>query len=288
MSGVFLPDTAVACPSHTIVTASAGSGKTYTLTWRFVQYLLSLRIPGSDLRNLLAITFTNNAALEMKSRILANLKGVALKEPAALAQAQHLVDADPDALAERARACIDEILEHYSDFQVETIDSFMTRVFRASAIDLNLPAESAVELDPDDLFQDAFRAFTAEAAEGSDTAALLSQIVDSLLLLRTDNQTYLWQPVAHLRDAVKNLYVQIMALDAGIISRVTPEEVPPLEAAFRDAVQSLYDAAQNSGCELQANFQKYCDKALQYGPDAVLSRVSYTKPIKKGSAGKAK
>ncbi|RLF78439.1 hypothetical protein DRN32_06695, partial [Thermococci archaeon] len=59
-------DTELKFPHVLIVEASAGSGKTHTLAKRFVQFLLSSKIPNSELSNILAITFTNNAAREMK------------------------------------------------------------------------------------------------------------------------------------------------------------------------------------------------------------------------------
>ena len=65
-------------PHALLISASAGSGKTYTLTQRYVQFLLSDKVPGNDLPNILAVTFTNNAAKEMKARILAWLKELAL------------------------------------------------------------------------------------------------------------------------------------------------------------------------------------------------------------------
>jgi ATP-dependent exoDNAse (exonuclease V) beta subunit len=69
-------DLAIQFPHFTILKASAGSGKTYSLTERFVQFLLSGKIPKNHLRNILAITFSNNAAKEMKERILSWLKEI--------------------------------------------------------------------------------------------------------------------------------------------------------------------------------------------------------------------
>jgi len=57
-----------------VLRASAGSGKTYALARRFVLFLLSGSVPRNKLNNLLAITFSNNAAREMKERILLFLK----------------------------------------------------------------------------------------------------------------------------------------------------------------------------------------------------------------------
>ena len=77
-------DTTIAFPRVTVLKASAGSGKTFRLTQRYVQFLLSEKIPKNGLRNLMAITFSNNAAREMRRKILGWLKLLALKDPARL------------------------------------------------------------------------------------------------------------------------------------------------------------------------------------------------------------
>ena len=65
-------------PHFHVLRASAGSGKTYALARRFVLFLLSGSVPKNRLNNLLAITFSNNAAKEMKERILLFLKQLCL------------------------------------------------------------------------------------------------------------------------------------------------------------------------------------------------------------------
>ena len=56
-----------------LYTASAGSGKTYTLVKEFLT--LSLSSDNASCKDILAVTFTNKAANEMKAKILANLDG---------------------------------------------------------------------------------------------------------------------------------------------------------------------------------------------------------------------
>lgn len=56
-----------------IVSASAGSGKTFVM----IERLVSLILGGEDVRNILAVTFTNKAAAQMRDRLrLALLKGI--------------------------------------------------------------------------------------------------------------------------------------------------------------------------------------------------------------------
>ena len=61
-------DTDIRFPQFIVLKASAGSGKTHTLTKRYVQFVLSDR--SRSLKNILAITFSNNASKEMKGRVL--------------------------------------------------------------------------------------------------------------------------------------------------------------------------------------------------------------------------
>jgi len=125
-------DTDLRFPHFVVLKASAGSGKTHTLTERFVQFILSDTIPNNRLRNILAVTFSNNAAREMKERILLWLKDICFEDPEKMSELSAVLDLDRERLSEKAEAMISEILENYADFQVRTIDSFMATVFKAS------------------------------------------------------------------------------------------------------------------------------------------------------------
>ena len=73
-------DSEIHLPQFKILKASAGSGKTYNLTTRYVQFILSEKIPENNPRNILAITFSNNAAKEMKERIIKLFKELYFEE----------------------------------------------------------------------------------------------------------------------------------------------------------------------------------------------------------------
>ncbi len=131
--------------------SSAGSGKTFTLVREFVAHVL---LNPENFRRILAITFTNKAANEMKERIVGALVALS-SEPelwsgsarllvAPITNEHQLTDIQIKNLAAQA---IRKILHNYTDFAVSTIDSFMQRVIRTFSTEINLPHNYEVELD---------------------------------------------------------------------------------------------------------------------------------------------
>lgn len=122
-----------------IIKASAGSGKTYTLSHTYLDYLLRSDDPWAY-RHLLAVTFTNKATAEMKERIL--------KDLAATAEGD-----SPQ--AEKARHYLVNILHDYGAFGVSTIDRFFQQTLRCFARELGQVNSYQVELDKDSLIEEA-------------------------------------------------------------------------------------------------------------------------------------
>ncbi len=135
-----------------IYTASAGSGKTYTLVKEFLTLSLSSDYPSC--KDILAVTFTNKAANEMKAKILFYLDGFIADNPQCESMRNDVCKAlgiDEDVLVKRAVTLYDNILHNYSDFNISTIDSFVQQVARGFAKELNLPVQYKVLIDNDDL-----------------------------------------------------------------------------------------------------------------------------------------
>ncbi|MDD5611194.1 MAG: UvrD-helicase domain-containing protein, partial [Candidatus Omnitrophica bacterium] len=131
-----------------IVEASAGSGKTYELAKRYLQLLFSSRPSENPLENILAITFTNKAALEMKERIFENLKKIALDKVGP--QQKDILDClplDKEAVRNNARLLMDEIIRNYNFFQVQTIDSFINSVISGCSFMLGLSSAFRIRHD---------------------------------------------------------------------------------------------------------------------------------------------
>ena len=125
--------------------ASAGSGKTYTLTYNYLR--LALKSPKA-FQAILAVTFTNKATEEMKSRILDTLKAIAQGQPHAMAaDLMGELEIDEKELQGRADRTLRSILHQYSFFAVTTIDSFFQKIVRAFAQEIGIKSGFKVELN---------------------------------------------------------------------------------------------------------------------------------------------
>ena len=164
-------------PSFSIYDASAGSGKTYTLVKEYLKIILSS--PKNDAyRNILAITFTNKAVHEMKSRIVGSLSEFAKDDPSPKA-ADLMEDLSRDTglsiikIKTKSQQIIKHLIHNYAAFDISTIDKFTHKVIRAFAHDLNLPMTFEVTLDTENLLVEAVDAIIAQAGEDETLTKLL-------------------------------------------------------------------------------------------------------------------
>jgi len=139
-----------------ILNASAGSGKTYRLVQEFIQLLISDNAAPNEFKHLIAMTFTNKAALEMKERIIEALNAIALEDPSKSSLKKDLalkIRASEDVVVQRCRQVLEMILHQYEDFHVMTIDKFNLRLIKSFSRDLDLPGEFEVVLDESELIE---------------------------------------------------------------------------------------------------------------------------------------
>ncbi|MFO7933913.1 MAG: UvrD-helicase domain-containing protein [Bacteroidales bacterium] len=131
-----------------IYKASAGSGKTYALTMEYLRLLF--RFPGMH-RHILAVTFTNKAAGEMKHRILNRLHALAGRSEedagSELTEMMSVTGLDEQRVRGQAAHLLDIILNDYSGFSVETIDKFFQSVIRSFTREIGIQPGYNLELD---------------------------------------------------------------------------------------------------------------------------------------------
>ncbi len=129
----------------TIYSASAGSGKTYKLTEIYLSSLFRSRY---NYRKILAVTFTNKATAEMKSRILDNLYNLAAGgESDYLRGLIKTTGKTEDYIRLEAKEILFSILHDFSRFSVSTIDAFFQKILRAFTREAGLHSGFSIELD---------------------------------------------------------------------------------------------------------------------------------------------
>ncbi len=176
----------------TIYKASAGSGKTFTLSATFIAHLLSDPIDHPH-KHQLAVTFTNKATAEMKSRILQNLYSIAHSTNDAddffLAVQQEIrrfsegnaLMSSPKTMRKRARQVLGEMIHDYDHFHVKTIDSFFQSILSNLAHEVGLSASFKVELGDTDVLAKAVDRFMEGVNEHSDELKWLMKYIEKRL-----------------------------------------------------------------------------------------------------------
>jgi ATP-dependent exoDNAse (exonuclease V) beta subunit len=219
--------------------SSAGSGKTYTLVREYLKIVLH----DPDLfRHVLAITFTNKAANEMKERVVRYLMALADDEkrrsdPAVrqmlpyLAEHLHLKE---EHVCERAEKVLRLILHHYGEFSISTIDSFTHRVIRTFAHDLEIPMNFEVELESEEALRQAIDELIGLVGTEARITRLLIEFVEkkagdelnwnvgndlyefSKALLNEDSLQYLSEVKKHDLDVFMEVKSKLIALSTAI------------------------------------------------------------------------
>ncbi len=203
-------------PENVLLKASAGSGKTHALSLRFLKFVLEPAggpgtIPGPNLRNVLAITFTKNAAREMKERILGWLKDASFGDERRIGQLREEIDIGAKILPRRAEAAVERILAEYTDFQVETIDGFMATVFKASAVDLGFPPDFEIVLEHAELIDYAFHRYLRTIRDRTGEAAIFRDILARLALYQEADASYAWDPSGPILEKMTSFYGRLAA-----------------------------------------------------------------------------
>lgn len=136
--------------------ASAGSGKTYTIVKEFLKLCLKDSGATNNYNRILAITFTNKAANEMKEKIVQQLNDIIQSDPHTTpkgmeADLLHELQLDREFLKTNAKLLFQHILHDYSSFCVCTIDAFVQKLARSFAKELDLPSQYNVSIDEDEV-----------------------------------------------------------------------------------------------------------------------------------------
>lgn len=167
--------------NFTIYNASAGSGKTYTITKEYLTILLSEPHPFA-FQFILAVTFTNKASSEMKSRILNTLIGFSGLDDSKLDayllnDISSLVNITKEEAQKRSYSVLKQLINNYADFEVSTIDSFNHRIIRTFARDLRIAQNFSIELETKNYITKAVDQLIEELGQDDELTKWLSDFV---------------------------------------------------------------------------------------------------------------
>lgn len=264
-------------PSFSIYDASAGSGKTYALVKEYLKIILSSS-KNDSYRNILAITFTNKAVHEMKSRIVGSLSEFAKDEPNKKASdlMQDLAvetNLSVNQIKVKSQQIIKHIIHNYAAFDISTIDKFTHRVIRAFAHDLNLPMTFEVTLDTENLLTEAVDAIIAQAGEDETLTKLLidftmektdddkswdisREILETGRLLLNENNR---EEITHFHNKTISEFLEIKKRLAKICEQLEAENINLAKNAISIFDQNGIDTKSFSGEYFPKHIQSIID-----------------------------
>ncbi len=239
---------------HELISASAGSGKTYQLVRRYL-HLLAL---GEEPQRIVAMTFTRKAAGEFFNRILSQLAKLAVKPELA---AHYFKDLQPVVPKGVDYAALLRLLTRQTPrLRLGTLDSFFTAIAACFPMETGLPA-TAMVMDEDEAEQAQMETLDA-LLDGMQTGGARDRQTQ-LLLDAIKTASFSLEPKSVedlLRDWVKSnhrLWLESADADAwGNLARLWSEEIdsqePDSKALQRWAarLRDLFPETTSSGADL--------------------------------------
>lgn len=251
------------------IKAAAGSGKTYTLTRQFLGLLAraaqdekqgqatACALANSDgsfnWYEILAVTFTNKAATEMRERVIRSLKECALGlDPMNPAEGWNPED---------AHKWVNKLLQRYSSLNIRTIDSLLNMLVRLGALDLSLPPDFEPIFDDSVLFDPLYDQMLIRASQGGNERKLLEDACESLLF-HTDMSGFV--PGDKVREKIHLLMQH--KLEKGNLPEVDGDALRKwlvlLHEELAHCCTQVKKMVAEEGLKPSANFTKFLDKCL--------------------------
>ncbi|HRZ98678.1 MAG TPA: UvrD-helicase domain-containing protein, partial [Paludibacter sp.] len=186
-----------------IYRASAGSGKTYRLTQDYIHLLFDPRRERVH-RRILAVTFTNKATDEMKSRILKELHALAQGEKSGYREGlMKKFGLSVEETNLRARKILINILHDYSSYSISTIDKFFQQIIRSFAREIGVQGGYNLELDNENILQQSMDNMFLDLSKTENRQLLnwLTQFAED----RVENSEN-WNPRRSIEDLGKEIF----------------------------------------------------------------------------------
>ncbi len=271
-------DDNIRLPSLDIISASAGSGKTYTMAMRLTQFFLSENIPHKSIKHILAITFTNLAAKELKERLILTLKKLALKDPETMKYFVPIISIPEEHIPAKAEAALKNILSQYSDLQVKTIDSFFSRVFRTSAHDYGLYSDCDITFQPRIILEQAFEELSKKVFSDSQLQKQFDRLTEIIAMQdkKDDQKKYAWNPFNTIQKKVIEIYQTIQKQKKHPSQTDQTESLIRIKNELSETAGELLRIIDESGFNINHLFINQLKAALTHNYIKLIDNKLYT------------
>ena len=221
-----------------VYSASAGSGKTHNIAGQYIMLLFS---KNQAHRNILAVTFTNKACEEMKTRIVEEIHKITDKKADNRINEIHNFTGLPkDTILKQSKKIFKEILHDYSYFSILTIDSFFQKIVRNFTRETGIQYNYEIELDKDVIISKAVDDLMSQCETDKDLKkdiiALVEQNIDNSnkwdfrynlksflkMILESDYRSYEQEYNDFFADKrnLRNFLTEISALEHEFVSGI--------------------------------------------------------------------
>lgn len=262
-----------------ILTASAGSGKTFNLAYQYIYDVLKDQPTEKGAypkytayRSILAVTFTNKATEEMKTRILKQLNNLAVGGDCEFTdKLLEQTGLSLEELIRRAQKVRSAILHDYSRFSILTNDTFFQRIVRAFVKELGGDLGYSIELDTAPIIQKSIDTLINQADNNSELKEWLLSFAEENI-----NEGSQW----NLKSSLNTLKAEIFkeqtkeAIEAvgdkqqlkkcvEQFTKIAEDECAPIIKIAKNAVKLIQDSKFNNS-DFASSFTIFFDKVAQF------------------------
>lgn len=236
--------------NFTVYRSGAGSGKTFTLVKEFLR--LSMMDENKlhfNFKRILAVTFTNKAAAEMKHRVISNLSEICFgKElPSIAFPLLKDLSINEEELKRRSSILLTSILHNYSELSIGTIDSFTHKIVKTFAFDLDLPVNFSIETDVASFYDMIISELFSKVGEDAKVTELLKEYA----LTKADENTS-WDPEKSIRQFVKLLQKE-----------EAPEYTAKIKVISESELERIHKEIRESATKFRKEFAAIAEKGIE-------------------------
>ena len=238
-------------PNIKIINASAGSGKTFSLVKDIILTLMTNN--ENTYKKILALTFTNNAANEMKKRVLDELylmsKEIERSKTYELIAPK--IELTKTEVSKKAKFILNRILHNYSFFQISTIDKFNHRIIRTFSQELALSSDFNLIIDHDDFIED----FIYDFLDNIGSKKLFTDLLTDFSISKTERNNS-WDITNDLIDLMKYTLNESYNEDLARIEKLNEKRFKKTKNFYFETINELNQKILKYSRNLQKKYSK--------------------------------